>query len=178
MSVPPDSREAQSDAASREREASNNAASRSREASNKEVVKRYFREVLDGKRIELMPELIRDDAVLHRPGFDVVGLDAAMARLSATLADFTAFSSDVEGLVAEGDMVCVRINHRTRVRPHVFKSRAGAVEVRAEQALEWTAIVQFRLVDGKIAEEWVNRDELGMLLQLGHVRVEPRQPHS
>jgi ketosteroid isomerase-like protein len=144
------------------------------EAQNKQVVERYFREVLDGKRIDVMPELIRPDAVLHRPGFDVIGLDAAMARLSATLADFTSFSSEVSGVVAEGDMVCARIMHRTRVRPHTFRSRAGAVEIRKEQALEWTAIVQFRLEGGKIAEEWVNRDELGMLMQLGSVSVTPK----
>lgn len=148
-----------------------NDGARSREESNKEVVKRYFREVLDARRIDLMPELIRADAVLHRPGFDVIGLDAAMTRLSATLAEFTAFRSEVSGVVAEGDMVCVRIAHRTRVRPHTFRSRAGEVEVRAEQALDWDAIAQFRLQDGRIAEEWVNRDELGMLMQLGNVAV-------
>ena len=146
----------------------------STQARNKEVVQRYFREVLDGKRIDLMPELIRRDAVLHRPGFDVVGLDAAMARLTATLADFTAFVSEVSGIVAEDDMVCVRITHRTRVRPHTFRSRAGELGVREEQPLEWTAIVQFRLVEGKIAEEWVNRDELGMLMQLAKVGLTPR----
>ena len=149
----------------------NEDAARSREASNKEVVRRYFREVLDARRIDRMPQLIRADAVLHRPGFDVIGLDAAMARLTATLAEFTAFHSEVSGVVAEGDMVCVRIRHRTRVRPHTFRSRAGEVEVRAEQPLEWDAIVQFRLQDGRIAEEWVNRDELGMLMQLARVTL-------
>src|SRR4051812_6331461 len=97
-------------------------ASPSLEAANKEIVRRYFREVLDGKRIDLMPELIRADAVLHRPGLDVVGLDAAMKRLEATLAQFTSFLSEVEGVIAEGDRVCVRITHRTRVRPHTFRS--------------------------------------------------------
>jgi hypothetical protein len=29
------------------------------------------------------------------------------------------------------------------------------------------AIVIFHIRDGKIAEEWVNRDELGMLVELG-----------
>jgi ketosteroid isomerase-like protein len=142
-----------------------------REAHNKEVVKRYFREVLDGKRIDLMPELIREDAVLHRPGFDVIGLAAAMTRLTATLADFVSFSSEVAGVIAEGDRVSVRIAHRTRVRPHTFRSRAGEVAVREEQALDWTAMVQFRFEDGKIAEEWVNRDELGMLMQLGGIKT-------
>jgi predicted ester cyclase len=107
------------------------------------------------------------DVVLHRPGFDVVGLEAAAQRLRGVFRDYAAFSSEVSGLIAEGDMVSVRIHHRTRVRPHVFRSRAGEVQVTAEQALDWTAIVQFRMKDGKIAEEWVMRDELGMLVQLG-----------
>lgn len=138
-------------------------------AANKALVARYFAEVLDQKRIDLMPELLRTDVVLHRPGFDVIGIEAAMKRLAATLQDFVAFSSEVSGLIAEGDRVCVRIQHRTRVRPHTFRSRAGEVIVAAEQPLDWNAIVQFRIEDGKIAEEWVNRDELGMLMQLGCV---------
>ena len=81
--------------------------------------------------------------------------------------DYTAFRSDLSGLMAEGDMVSVRITHSTKVRPHTFRSRAGEVRVNEEQELNWNAIVQFRLRDGKIVEEWVMRDELGMLVQMG-----------
>ena len=144
---------------------------KAQEARNKAVVERYFREVLDGRGIDRLPELMTADVVLHRPGFDVVGVDAAMQRLRAVLGDYSAFSSELSGLIAEGDMVCARIHHRTRVRPHVFRSRAGEVAIGAEQALDWTAIVQFRMKDGRIAEEWVMRDELGMLAQLGKVSV-------
>ena len=145
---------------------------RAQEARNKAVVERYFHEVLDRKRVDLMPELIARDAVLHRPGFDVNGLDAAMQRLRAVLQDYTAFSTELSGLMAEGDMVCARVRHRTRTRAgSLFRSRAGEVTIPAEQDLEWSAIVQFRLKDGKIAEEWVMRDELGMLAQLGSISV-------
>ena len=141
------------------------------EARNKAVIERYFHEVLDQKKFDLMPELMAPDVVLHRQGFDVTGVDAAMQRLRATLQDYTAFRSELSGLMAEGDMVSVRITHSTKVRPHTFRSRAGEVRVSKEQELNWTAIVQFRLKDGKIAEEWVMRDELGMLLQMGKVTV-------
>ena len=143
------------------------------EARNKAVVERYFREVLDRKNIGLMPELLAAEVVLHRPGFDVTGLDAAMTRLTATLADFSAFSTELDGLIAEGDMVSVRLLHRTTVRPHVFRGRGGDLPVAKEQALNWRAIVQFRLREGKIVEEWVMRDELAMLVQLG-AAVVPR----
>jgi predicted SnoaL-like aldol condensation-catalyzing enzyme len=145
---------------------------RAQENRNKALVERYFREVLDQKRIELMPELLARDVVLHRPGFDVTGLDAAMQRLRAVLQDYTAFSSELSGLIAEGDMVSVRIQHRTRTRAGArFRSRAGEVTLAVEQNLDWPAIVQFRMKDGKIAEEWVMRDELGMLAQMGKVAV-------
>ena len=146
---------------------------KAQEARNKAVIERYFREVLDQQKIDLMPELMAPDAVLHRPGFDVTGVNAAMQRLRGVLADYTAFSTELSGLMAEGDMVSVRVRHRTRVRPHVFRSRAGDVTVTTEQALEWTAIAQFRLKDGRIAEEWVMRDELGMLVQMGKISTGP-----
>ena len=145
--------------------------SKAREARNKAVVERYFHEVLDQQKFDLMPELMAPGVVLHRPGFDVTGVDAAMQRLRATRQDYTAFRSELSGLMAEGDMVAVRITHSTKVRPHTFRSRAGEVRVNEEQELNWTAIVQFRLQDGRIVEEWVMRDELGMLAQMGTLAV-------
>ena len=146
---------------------------KAQEARNKAVIERYFREVLDQQKVDLMPELMAQDAVLHRPGFDVTGVNAAMQRLRGVLADYAEFSTELSGLIAEGDLVSVRVRHRTRVRPHVFRSRAGDTAIPTEQALDWTAIAQFRLKDGKIAEEWVMRDELGMLLQMGKVATDP-----
>jgi SnoaL-like polyketide cyclase len=35
------------------------------------------------------------------------------------------------------------------------------------ETITWEAIVIFRFEDGKIAEEWVSRDELGMLRAAG-----------
>ena len=146
---------------------------RAQEARNKSVVERYFHEVLDQRRIEALPELLAPDAVLHRPGFDVTGRETAMQRLRAVLQDYSTFSTELSGLIAEQDMVCVRVLHRTRVRPHTFRSRAGEIPVAGEQELSWMAIVQFRLRDGKIVEEWVMRDELGMLVQMGKVSIDP-----
>lgn len=141
------------------------------ETRNKTVVARYFHEVLDQKNFGVMPELLAPDVIVHRPGFVATGLEVVTRNLRARLQDYTAFSSEVAGVMAEGDMVSARITHRTRVRPHTMRSRAGEVQITREQELSWEAIVQFRLKDGKIAEEWVMRDELGMLAQLGQIQV-------
>lgn len=146
-------------------------ATKTQETRNKTIVGRYFHEVLDQKNFDLMPEIIAPDVVVHRPGFVATGFDVVVRNLSARLHDYSSFSSAVTGLMAEGDMVSARILHRTRVRPHTLRSRAGDVEVTRDQELSWEAIVQFRLKDGKIAEEWVMRDELGMLAQLGQIVV-------
>src|SRR5262245_56487471 len=144
---------------------------KAQEARNKAVVERYFREALDQRKFDLLPELLARDVVLHRPGFDVTGVAAATQRLRAVFQDYVSFSTELSGLIAEGDMVAVRVAHRARVLPHTFRSRAADVALAKEQDLHWTAIVQFRLLDGKIAEEWVMRDELGMLAQMGRVTV-------
>jgi predicted ester cyclase len=103
----------------------------------------------------------------------VTGLEAAMQRLRTVLQDYTAFSTELTGLIAESDMVSARLVHHARMRPHTFHSRAGNLSISDERDLTWSALVQFRLADGRIAEEWVMRDELGMLLQLGQVTVVP-----
>jgi predicted SnoaL-like aldol condensation-catalyzing enzyme len=146
---------------------------KAQEARNKTIVERYFREALDQRKFDLLPDLLARDVVLHRPGFDVTGLDAAVQRLRAVFQDYAAFSTELNGLIAEGELVAVRVTHRARVRPHTFRSRVGDVKLAGEQDLRWTAIVQFRLKDGKIAEEWVMRDELGMLVQMGRVTLSP-----
>jgi predicted SnoaL-like aldol condensation-catalyzing enzyme len=139
---------------------------------NKALVERYFREVLERQDFELMAELMAPDVVLHRPAYDVHGLEAAVLRWRAISKDFSAFSSELSGMIAEGDLVTVRVYHRTRMRPHTFRSRGVAVTLTQEHEVNWEAFVQLRFRDGKIVEEWVMRDELGILTQMGHIVVE------
>ena len=61
-------------------------------------------------------------------------------------------------------MAC-RLSHRA-VNRGEWTSRLGTHAV-AGKTVTWPAIAVFRLREGKIAEEWVSRDELGMLIELG-----------
>ena len=59
----------------------------------------------------------------------------------------------------------VRLTHQgTGVGTYRF--RIGNRDVNGK-TLKWEAIVIFRFQNGKIAEEWVSRDELGMILSAG-----------
>jgi len=148
------------------------AAGQVRETLHKALVARYFAEALDQRHFEAMAELLAPDVVLHRPGYDVHGAEAAVQRWRVISKDFSSFSSELTGMIAEGDTVAVRVLHRTRMRPHTFRSRGVAVTLTQEQEVNWAAIVEFRFRDGKIVEEWVMRDELGILTQMGQIVVE------
>ena len=50
-----------------------------------------------------------------------------------------------------------------------WTSRLGSHAVAEGKVVSWSSLTMFRIRDGKIAEEWVCRDELGMLMQLGVV---------
>ena len=58
-----------------------------------------------------------------------------------------------------------RLSHRAANRD-VWTSRLGRHDV-AGKPVSWPAIAILRIRDGKIVEEWVSRDELGMLIELG-----------
>jgi hypothetical protein len=44
--------------------------------AEKEAVRRYFHEVLDQGKVQLIGELFHPDCVMHRPGGSVAGIDA------------------------------------------------------------------------------------------------------
>ena len=51
-----------------------------------------------------------------------------------------------------------------------YVSRLGTVDATG-QSVSWDAIAMFHLTNGKIDEEWVVRDELDVLSQLGAVSL-------
>ena len=66
------------------------------------------------------------------------------------------------------DRISCRLSHLAVHRDN-WKSRIGYHEV-AGKTVGWSAIANFRIEGDKIAEEWVCRDELGMLIELGVIR--------
>jgi predicted ester cyclase len=72
--------------------------------------------------------------------------------------------SELHDLFGAGDRVVARLTHRVKDdRPAL--TRFGRYDPPGT-ALEWDAIAIFRVMDGKIVEEWILRDEAGMVLQL------------
>ena len=135
--------------------------------SNKAIVRRYFEEVVDKRKLEILDEIMSMDCVIHRPEASepIRGLEAFKHALERILQTYSEFTTTIHDLIAEEDRVACRLSHRA-VNRNEWTSRLGKHAVTGK-TVSWPAIAIFRFHDGKIAEEWVSRDELGMLIELG-----------
>jgi predicted ester cyclase len=138
-------------------------------ATNKAIVRRYFEEVVDKSNLDILDEIVTTDCIVHRPEAPepIRGLEAFRHALEKILQVYSEFTTTIHDLIAEDDRVACRLSHRA-VNRGEWTSRLGRHAV-AGKTISWPAIAIFRIRDGKIAEEWVNRDELGMVIDLGVV---------
>ena len=138
-------------------------------SDNKAIVRRYFEEVVDKRNLDILDEIVTTDCIVHRPEASepIRGLEAFKQVLKEILQVYNEFTTTIHDLIAEDDRVACRLSHRA-VNRGEWTSRIGRHAV-AGRTVAWPAIAIFRIRDGKIAEEWVNRDELGMLIELGVV---------
>ena len=129
--------------------------------SDKEIVRCYFEEALDKRNLDVLDEIVATDCIIHRPEASepIRGLEDFKRALERILNVYSEFTTKIHDLIAEED------RHRA-VNRDDWTSRLGKHSV-AGKTVTWQAIAIFRIRDRKIAEEWVCRDELGMLIELG-----------
>jgi predicted ester cyclase len=129
---------------------------------NKQLVSRWREQAYEKKNLNVIDEL-------HAPGYvgHIVGTPGpirgreALKQLFA--AYFAAFDIHVssEFLIAEGDMVVSRDTYRIR---HIGEF-ASNQPTGKELSITGTDI--YRIVDGKIVEQWFEADFTGFMQQLG-----------
>src|SRR5579884_2264459 len=137
------------------------------EEANKAVVERFFHEMADQGRSELEPELFTEDCVRRFPGRSSVGYSATPHAPRNT----SSFRTTIHEMIACGDRVVARLTHDVTYSADIPSfPRIGPIAA-AGKSVSWDATVVFRFRDGKICEELVARDELGILQQLGVVPV-------
>ena len=141
-------------------------------AANKAIARRYFSEMVDKKSDKSLEELWTEDCVVHRPEVSatIKGREAFRQAFNRVVGPYSEFKTTIHGIVAENDLVVCHLSHRVVHRGGDWTSRLGSHAVAAGKVVTWPSLTMFRIQDGKIAEEWVCRDELGMLMQLGVVR--------
>ena len=129
---------------------------------NKQLVLRWKDEIWNKRNSNIVDELYAADYVGHIVGTPgpVRGREALKHLLAGYLAAFD-IQITSEFLIAEGDMVAV-------YDPFRFKHTGpfqGIPPTGKEATLTSTDI--YRMVGGKIVEQWVEADMLGLMQQLG-----------
>ena len=122
-------------------------------------------QVLNGKNLDVIPELVAQNYVDHnategqQQGIQVF-IEARVKRNTA----FPDWHVTLDDVIAEGDRVVARATGRgTHLGAFM-----GIAPTRKPVTSSW--IVIYRIVDGKLAEHWINSDDLGLLRQLGGLK--------
>ena len=131
------------------------------EELNKSVVQRYW----DGKWNERLPEILdklqTPDVVYHGTSMEMNGIEEYKQVYNSYLSAIHDTRLDINKLIAEGDLVMSNIKLRG-----IHKGELDGLPPTGNE-ISVSLFTIFRLVDGKIAEEWEIMDELGMMTQLG-----------
>lgn len=130
---------------------------------NKAVVRRFYEEVMNQGRTEILAAVMVEDFVDH--GEALFGSPQGREILRKGIVDTHAILPDLnvhlEEVISEGDLVGVRgIMRCTHAGSFLGVQGTG-------NELTWRGIALFRVVGGKITERWFNSDSISILRQLG-----------
>jgi steroid delta-isomerase-like uncharacterized protein len=128
---------------------------------NKDVLRRFIEE-LDNGNLDIVDEVLTPDYVCHLQG-GAVTLDREMHKssLRAFYAAFPDYHHRIEDVIAEDDKVVLRVTDlATHDRDFEGIPATG-------KKISVSAMYICRLVDGKIAEAWMDADLLGFYKQIG-----------
>ncbi len=129
---------------------------------NKELVRRFYDEVFNKKNLMAIDEFLDPHIIEHALPPGLPGGNAGSRQfIGMYLAAFPDLHLTAEDLIAEGDKVAARLTLRG-----THKGELMGVPPTGKQ-VTLTGIQIVRTADGRIAENWINLDALGMLQQLG-----------
>jgi predicted ester cyclase len=134
---------------------------------NKALVQRFYAE-MDVGNIEAMDELVAEDYLDHNPP-PFPGLPAGREGLKAAFQIFwkaTPGRHEIEDQVAEGDLVVTRLTAHGRHEGEL----PGPLPATGRD-IHQTAVAIHRIENGRIVEHWSDRDDLGLMVQLGVVSL-------
>ena len=129
---------------------------------NKAVIRRLFEEVYNSHNFDLLEELVAEDVVNHAATAEHRrGIEGFRHVVEWGMALAPDARYELLGIIAEGDMVACRVHASGTMQGEMFGIPATGKRFSAEH-VHW-----HRVADGKLAERWAVRDDLGTLIQLG-----------
>ena len=131
-------------------------------AENKAVVRRLIDEVWNQRAFDVLDDLFAAHTLVPTAACPsrAVG-QVRQGRIGAACTAFPDIRVNIDDIFAADDKVVVRWSCRGTHRGEM----QGIPP--ANHPMTMTGIAIYRLADGKIVEEWMNTDTLGMLRQLG-----------
>ena len=131
--------------------------------ANKAIIRHLYHEAIDVGNLAVLDEVYAPDVELHVTGIveDPYGPEPIKQLMATMRAVFPGLRVTIEDLVAEGDKVAARVTLR---QPH--DGILHGASPRLPQA-GWVRLEVFRLIKGRIVEQWADRDDSWLLGQLG-----------
>ncbi|HSR51706.1 MAG TPA: ester cyclase [Acidobacteriota bacterium] len=131
------------------------------EVRNLEVVRAVFSEIWSKGNVDLITDLFSEDFVGHFPAAETVhGHEGLAAQVIAHRRAFPDWTEEVEDEILDGDRVAIRFTSRgTNMETLLGNPPTG-------KSVAITEVAVFKLVNGKISEQWVYPDILSLQRQL------------
>jgi len=130
------------------------------EELNKSVVQNYWNGKWNERTPAILDELLTQD-VIHHGSSEINGIEEYKQVYGMYLSAMGESNIEIEKLIAEGDFVM----SQTRIQA-IQNGPLGDIPPTGNEVSAGIFTV-FRLVDGKIAEEWEIMEEMAMMIQLG-----------
>jgi predicted SnoaL-like aldol condensation-catalyzing enzyme len=118
---------------------------------NKAVVRRFIEDVLYNQNVAIADELMAPDYVNHSVPGGREGIKQFFTMMRSAFPDFK-YGGNIEHLIAEGDYVVVRSTYHYT---NDGKEATGS------------DLSEYRLVNGKIVEDWPPSGNADLLKQIG-----------
>jgi len=135
----------------------------STEEANKELFRRYFDEGTNKGNLDVVEELFAPDYKHHDPANPdvIVGNEGVRRHIETLRGAFPDIAFHIEDMVAQGDKVVIRWTANVTHTGDYF----GIPPTGKSATI--TGMNTWQVRDGKAVEGWVNRDDVGLMQQLG-----------
>lgn len=130
----------------------------------KEIVEELFRRLAVGDD-PAVDEFIAEDMINHAAGPQRQGREGWKEILANIDRDLGRCELETHHIIAEGDLVAHHITLTGTHQGSTMPLFAGVPVT--HKPVTWTYIHIWRIADGKIAEHWACRDDVGLLRQVG-----------
>ena len=126
---------------------------------NKQAMRRFYQEVINGRNLDVLDELLTPDGVDHT--FGSQNAEQAKQFFGMVQQAFPDLHAEVHDVIAEGELVAARVTY-TGTHQGEFVGIPATGKQTTTSGVDW-----FRMEDGRQAEHWGGPDMLSLLAQLG-----------